>query len=176
MTTQRDIIFRHFKRNGSYPNNESLPLVILQSAVKGAGITSEVFEKAFTDNGWPPAWRNGIFSFHHFHSTAHEALGVYSGWVQVCFGGPGGEILEAEAGDIIIIPAGVSHCNIAESKDFMVTGAYPEGQKWDMKRGKPDELSEVLCNIKAISLPAGDPFYGSEGPLMQLWTEDGFSG
>ncbi len=24
---------------------------------------------------WLGAWRDGIFAFHHFHSTAHEVLG-----------------------------------------------------------------------------------------------------
>lgn len=164
-----EIIHQHIKQNGSYPNNDTLPLVILQSAIKGAGISPEIFEKIFTDNGWPAAWRNGIFNFHHFHSTAHEVLGVYSGKVQACFGGPGGKIFEATAGDIIVIPAGVAHCNNVESSDFKVVGAYPEGQIWDMRRGNPDEFSEVLSNIENVLLPTSDPFYGAKGPLMQFW-------
>lgn len=167
--TMSEIIHQHIKQNGNYPNNDTLPLLILKAASKGAGITPEGFEKEFTANGWPAAWRNGIFSFHHFHSTTHEVLGVYSGKVQVCFGGPGGKLLEAAAGDVIVIPAGVAHCNRAESSDFMVVGAYPEGQRWDMRRGTPEELSEVLCNISNVALPASDPFYGAEGPLMQFW-------
>ena len=38
-----------------------------------------------------PEWRNGIFDFHHYHSTAHEALGIAKGEVTVVLGGPDGE-------------------------------------------------------------------------------------
>lgn len=161
------------KKNDSFPNNDTLPVVILQSAVKGNDMTPENFEKIFTSNGWPAAWRNGIFNFHHFHSTAHEVLGIYSGWIEVCFGGPGGKVLKATAGDIIVIPAGVSHCNKTESGDFRVVGAYPKGQRWDMRKGTLDELPEVLTNIKAVPLPICDPFYGVKGPLLQLWRTEG---
>ena len=31
-------------------------------------------ERRFEENGWPPAWRDGIYDFHHYHSQGHEAL------------------------------------------------------------------------------------------------------
>lgn len=169
MKTPKNIIHLEIKQNGAYPNNANLPLVIFKAALESTDITPENFEKVFTANGWPAAWRNGIFNFHHFHSTAHEVLGVYSGWVQICFGGPDGVLLEAAAGDIVILPAGVSHSNITESIDFRVVGAYPKGQSWDMRRGHQEELFDVLSNIRSVPHPSCDPFYGPEGPLMQLW-------
>ena len=60
------------------------------------------FEQLFTENGWPGAWRNGIFSFHHYHSTSHEVLGIYAGKALVHLGGENGEKVNIEAGDIII--------------------------------------------------------------------------
>ena len=31
-------------------------------------------EALFARNGWLGAWVDGIYSFHHFHSTRHEVL------------------------------------------------------------------------------------------------------
>ena len=44
--------------------------------------------RAFAAHGWSNAWRDGIFGYHHFHSIAHEVLGIASGEVRVMFGGP----------------------------------------------------------------------------------------
>ncbi|MCP4341893.1 MAG: cupin, partial [Desulfobulbaceae bacterium] len=97
-------------------------------------------------------------------------LGVYSGWVRACFGGPRGEILTAEKGDVIIIPAGLSHCNKGQSPDFMVVGGYFANQPLDMMYGKPGERPQADLNIAEVSLPTTDPIFGSDGPLLKLWT------
>ena len=52
-------------------------------------------ERAFAANGWSNAWRDGIFRYHHFHSTAHEVLGIAAGEVRVAFGGPSGREVAA---------------------------------------------------------------------------------
>lgn len=170
MKAAQNLIQRHIGPNGSFPNNEKLPLIIVQETLRGTDITHLNFEKIFTSNSWPAAWRNGLFGFHHFHSNAHEVLGVYSGWVKACFGGPGGEIIEAKAGDVIIIPAGVSHCNKGESSDFKVVGGYPAGQRWDMMQGSPEQLSQALENIANVPLPLTDPVSGDNGPIIKLWS------
>jgi long-chain acyl-CoA synthetase len=41
-------------------------------------------------NGWSGTWRNGIYAFHHYHSTSHEVLGIAAGSAAVRFGGEGG--------------------------------------------------------------------------------------
>jgi uncharacterized protein YjlB len=81
--------------NGSFPNNGRLPLLIINGVFEKNRVSPERFEQLFTSNLWPAAWRNGIYSFHHYHSMAHEVLGVYRGWVEACFGGPDGLILRA---------------------------------------------------------------------------------
>jgi uncharacterized protein YjlB len=167
--TGPEIISRLFKDDGRFPNNGNLPLVIFKSVLGADTVSPEQFEKTFTENGWPAAWRNGLFDAHHYHSSAHEVLGVYSGWVQGCFGGPEGEIFEAQAGDVIIIPAGVSHCNKGQSPDFKVVGGYPAGQSWDMKYGAPDDRPGADHNIRSVTTPDSDPFFGSDGPLINLW-------
>ena len=159
-----------FADDGTYPNNAGLPLIVLPQAFASApAVNPETIEALFGENGWDSAWRNGLFTFHHYHSMAHEALGIYSGWVKAGLGGPGGETLTTRAGDVLIIPAGVSHKNLDQSPDFRVVGAYPRGQSWNMMYGKPGERPRADEAIRNVPLPAADPVYGKTGPLMQLW-------
>ena len=153
-----------FEDDGTYPNNSELPLILLHQVFKAEpDVPPATIEKTFLDNGWVNSWRNGLFSFHHYHSTAHEALGIYSGWVKAQFGGPEGEAVTAKAGDVMIVPAGVSHKNLDQSPDFRVVGAYPRGQMVDMNDGKPGERPRADQNIKNVPLPASDPVYGKKG-------------
>jgi len=164
-----DIIVRQFDENDQFPNNAELPLVIITSVLGEGAVTAEKFERLFTQDGRPAAWRNGLYNFHHYHSTAHEVFGGYSGWVQACFGGPGGEVLKAKAGDMIVIPAAVSHCDVGQSKDFRVVGGYPAGQQWDMMYGKEGERPAVDEAIKQVRRVIADPALGPTGPLMRFW-------
>lgn len=56
------------------PNNSKLAVAIYRTAIPGAGgdLAAE-FEALFEHNQWPPQWRDGIFDYHHFHSTAHSS-------------------------------------------------------------------------------------------------------
>jgi len=141
---------------------------------KGAFSSAEnldpgVIEKAFLKNGWKNSWRNGLYPFHHYHSTAHEVLGIYSGSVRVEFGGEDGLMIVAGAGDVLVLPAGLAHKNIWSSHDFRVVGAYPAGTSWDMNYGKDGERPETDENIARVPLPENDPVYGDEGKLLQHW-------
>ena len=85
--------------SGTIPNNPRLPLLLYKQAVDlPAEGAPELFEDVFTANGWPAAWRSGIHEFHHYHSTAHEALGVYAGSATALLGGEGGIEVTVEAG------------------------------------------------------------------------------
>jgi uncharacterized protein YjlB len=155
---------------GTFPNNNALPLILMQQAFDSSDrALVRVIEKTFQGNGWVSSWRNGIFTFHHYHSTAHEVLGLYSGQVKAQFGGPDGQIVTAEAGDVIVIPAGVSHKNIDQSPDFRCVGAYPKGQLPDMQYGKPGERPGADERIKKVPLPGNDPVFRRTGPLIRLW-------
>jgi len=164
-----DVLFQELKDDGVFPNSR-LPLVLYRLAVRLAGKDpAAVFEQLFAENGWHGSWRNGIYPYHHYHSTAHEVLGVYRGSARVQLGGERGVVHEVHPGDVIIIPAGVAHKNLGSSGDFGVVGAYPEGQDWDMNYGKPGERPKSDRNIRRVALPKADPVYGVAGPLMEKW-------
>ena len=153
-----------------FPNNAKCPLLVYPQALAPAGPDpAALFEKRFTKNHWPAAWRNGVYGFHHYHSAAHEVLGVFSGSARVRFGGENGVVLEVKAGDVVVIPAGVSHKNLGASRDFGVVGAYPKGQRWDMQYGKPGERPAADARIARVDMPAADPVLGETGPLVSLW-------
>jgi uncharacterized protein YjlB len=157
-----------FEDDGSIPNS-SLPVLLYHHAIRsGAGAAG--YEKLFARHGWRGAWRDGIFPFHHFHSTSHEVLGIAAGTATVMLGGPRGRTLELVPEDVVVLPAGTGHRNLGSSADLLVVGAYPSGMRWDLRRGDPAERDEVLGNIAGVPLPDQDPVAGTDGPLAQLWS------
>lgn len=155
-----------FADDGAIPNS-ALPLLVYRSAVPA---DAAAIERIFAANQWPPAWRDGVHPFHHFHSTAHEVLGVARGEASVLFGGPKGEVLTVKAGDVVVIPAGVAHCNQGQSDDLLIVGAYPEnGPGPDLRRGKAAEHDEAVSAVAKVPRPGADPVEGEGGPLEGLW-------
>jgi uncharacterized protein YjlB len=157
-----------FTDDGRFPNSR-LPLLIYGEAVARAKASPEAMEKLLSKGGWPPLWRATIFTNHHFHSTAHEVLGIGSGSARVMMGGPQGDELDVAAGDVIVIPAGVGHKRLSSSADFLVVGGYPPGQDWDLLRGEPGERPMADENIARVAMPETDPVFGAKGPLIELW-------
>ena len=78
-------------------------------------------------------------------------------------------VLEVKAGDVVVIPAGVSHKNLGASRDFGVVGAYPKGQNWDMHYGKPGERPAADERIAQVAMPTSDPVFGADGPMEAHW-------
>jgi uncharacterized protein YjlB len=155
--------------NGIFPNS-ILPILIYKSAFTlpndhAPGIIEEVFD----DNQWTNSWRNGIYSYHHYHSTTHEVLGIYSGECHVQLGGDSGIQLQLVKGDVLVIPAGVSHKNLGSSLDFKCIGAYPDGRDFDINLGKEGERPGTDDNISKVPIPKMDPLYGSDGCLHLYW-------
>jgi uncharacterized protein YjlB len=159
-----------FEDDGGIPNSP-LP-VLIYNGVEAAR-DADACEKLLASNGWVPEWRDGILSFHHFHSITHEALGIVSGTATVMLGGPGGRSFEIGQGDVLVLPAGIGHCNQGSRSDLLVIGAYPNGMPWDIRRGDPAEHDEAVANIRTVPLPDADPVDGPDGPLTELWREPG---
>lgn len=163
-----EIITLQLVENGNIPNNPKLP-VLLYKNVFGNAVTAELVEQVFSENNWGGSWRNGVYSFHHYHSTAHEALGVYGGWAEVQLGGEGNEIVRIEKGDLVVLPAGTGHKKMVSGDGFAVVGAYPDGQQWDMNYGKQEELVKARSNIANVALPSNDPVSGKTGKMFEYW-------
>lgn len=157
--------------DGVFPNNRVLPLLVYKRALNpDAPDLSAQVQGIFAENGWVGSWIDGIFDFHHYHSRSHEVLAICGGHADVCFGGEHGITLTLAVGDVVIIPAGVAHKNLGASNDFVVVGAYPQGQEnYDMCHGRREERLEADKNIVSTPIPASDPLYGPDGPLTEHW-------
>jgi uncharacterized protein YjlB len=165
------ILARVLADDGRIPNSR-LPLLLYQGALElPTEDPAAAIEALIHAHGWGNHWRNGIYPFHHYHSTAHEVLIVYAGSARVQLGGENGITVTVQPGDMILIPAGVGHKNLGASADFRVLGAYPPGQDWDLCRGLPGERPRADDNIARVPLPTTDPVYGPDGPLLQHWRE-----
>ena len=157
-----------FEDDGSIPNSR-LPVVLYRQVTPGDGAET-AFRTALKKHGWGGNWVNGVYDYHHYHSTAHEFLGVLSGTVHLQRGGEQGARLSLHAGDAVVLPAGTGHKCEGNSDNFKILGAYPDGQDWDLGTGKKSERPKVLENIGALPRPKQDPLYGTSGPLKELWS------
>ncbi|KAK4539367.1 hypothetical protein LTR36_010997 [Oleoguttula mirabilis] len=163
----------------------------------------------FTSNGWEPQWiyRYGATQTSHYHSQAHECMAVLTGAATIRFGvadtsddleasthgsshEDGGVELQARAGDVFVIPAGVSHkthetspsaefklltpgdghyiagddvrATLAglELTGFTMVGAYPKGSAWDSCSGGEHAGEKEKGKVWAVAKPENDPVVG----------------
>jgi uncharacterized protein YjlB len=160
----------YFEDDGKIPNNK-LPLLVYKNAFTERKLKGAAWlEARFTENKWTNAWRNGVFSHHHYHSISHEVLGVYAGDALLHMGGEDGQKIKVSAGDILVIPAGVGHKKLESSSDFAVVGAYPNGSDYDILRGEPGDRPKAIVNITNVPLPEYDPLTGKNEGLLKIWT------
>ena len=175
LVNRRSPRLHHFEDDGTTPNNPRLPLVHYREVLQSrAGLDpAAVCEALFAAHGWKGSWRNGIYPFLHFHTGAHEVLGIARGNACVQFGGNRGETVTVEAGDVVVLPAGTGHRRISASDDLLVVGAYSEGSRYDQAKPGEVDLEQARRRIAAVPLPAQDPVYGPGGPLQEAWPRAG---
>ncbi len=158
---------KYFSRPKGLLPNSRFPLLVHRGGI--AGGQADAVLKRFRSTGWYNNWRYpGVYTYAHFHSTTHECLGVAVGWMEVEVFGRGGTPIRVEAGDVIVVPAGVSHIMVGHSDDVMMVGGYPDGRDWDNMQ--EDHLTEELGRAAAkrvmmCPIPAKDPVTG--GPIHQ---------
>lgn len=154
---------------GMAPNSR-FPLLVHRKAVPGGG--EDALIARLRQNGWSNNWKYpGVYEYGHFHSTTHECLGVAGGWMEVEFFGSGGTRVRVETGDMIVIPAGVSHNMVAKSGDIAMVGGYPDGRDWDNMREEKitEEIRRAAVKrIMMLPIPSRDP---ATGGVMQEWLD-----
>lgn len=151
------------------PDGDRIPnhprfAVLRYTGVEGAAAGADAARRLFAGHGWGGSWVDGVFGFHHFHSTSHEALAVVAGRATLALGGPQGKAFEVTAGDVLVLPAGTGHRRASADAAFTVVGAYPAGQEdYDVLRGDdPAEVAAARERIAALGAPEDDPA-GGEG-------------
>lgn len=158
--------------HGLIPNTsiQRKPLLIYHAAFASSTSASAIEKHLFSIGAVTPQWRFTMYSTTHFHSTSHEVLCISNGSARLCFGGDDNEgRVEpvVEEGDVIIVPAGVSHRLVRDREgDFEMVGSYPPGYQWDMCYGKKGEEAKSQ-SISKLPWFETDPIYGEKGPALE---------
>jgi uncharacterized protein YjlB len=159
-----------FTDDGDIPNHPHWPMIVYQEALGEAEADAAcAFEAIFARHGWGDGWRNGIFAFPHYHSNAHEVLGIAQGEAVVRFGGAAGRVLKVSKGDAVLLPAGTGHQRLSASADLLVIGAYPPGPGRDLMRSGEAAKAQIRARLRQVPKPDADPLAGKQGPMISLW-------
>ena len=157
------------KDNGKFPNSR-FPVLHYPGAVSVPVLfAAQRITSLFKRNGWTNNWRDGIYTYAHYHSNTHEAMAVIRGRTTLQLGGEAGTFIKMQKGDLLIIPAGVAHKNMGHQKDVICIGGYPEGTDFDMNTGQPGERPATDAAIAAVPLPANGPLC-PETELFAIWS------
>lgn len=159
----------HLEDSGVFPNS-ILPVVYYPHVLDLIPLfKANCVKQQFAKNHWVNAWKGGIFTYDHYHSSTHEVLGCVQGSTDVRLGGPGGVTLHIDAGDVLIIPAGVAHRNMGCEHQLTCIGAYPVGYDFDINTGQPGERPATDERIAQLPIPSYDPLYGFNEGLDLMW-------
>ncbi|KAI0365566.1 hypothetical protein BV20DRAFT_725858 [Pilatotrama ljubarskyi] len=159
--------------NGLIPNTtiQQKPLIIYRGVFPAPTPSASQIEGHIAAVGvFEPMWRYPMYPDDHFHTTSHELVVVHHGRARLNFGGEGCQgavVTEVQAGDAVLIPAGVSHRLVEDLEGgFEMVGSYPVGaEHWDLCYGKAGE-EEHVANIKDLGWLDKDPLYGDNGPAV----------
>ncbi len=148
--------------------NSPLPVAVYRRVTAGTGL-EDTLRSTFAANGWSGLWTGAIFGYDHFHSNAHEVVGIASGQAILGLGGPSGIRLDVGEGDVVLIPAGTGHRRVRGSSDFMVIGGFPLGQEIHDIYTDLAECHGYRSRIAAVPLPR-HPLTDTQGGTLEFWT------
>jgi uncharacterized protein YjlB len=197
--------------------NSPRPLLHYPGILSSADSITTAAYDSFSNNGWQVQWifRYGKTQASHYHSATHECMAVLSGTATIRFGVAdtvsdldestygsgqegGGLQVEARAGDVFIIPAGIAHKTFdaqpseefklltpgnghdiaatdvrgalenLELSGFTMLGAYPVGGHWDFATG--GENVGNYAPVWEVPKPENDPVLGKDkAGLVGQW-------
>ena len=203
--------FKHAKpmtyqlRRTELTPNSDYPLLHYHCMIDVDQLSPSEAAKVFNDNGWETQWvvRYAQTQKAHYHSKTHETMVVLHGQARIRFGAAdltseldpaedhesGGVEVDASAGDVFVIPAGVSHKTFnatpqmpfawltpgnghgtagvdldkLDLSGFIMLGAYPQGSSdWDFCTGGEGKIEPPK--------PSKDPVLGeSPDGLLGVW-------
>lgn len=82
--------------------------------------------------------------------------------------GDGGETVRLDAGDILLMPAGVRHEMVGHSEDVMMCGSYSDGRDWNNIQEafiSEEEYRAAAKRIMMLPVPPRDPATGD--PILE---------
>ncbi len=158
-----------FTDDGSIPNNPKLPVLVYRGAFDASGDGAAAVERLFDANGWPPQWHDGIFPFHHYHSTAHEVLGIAHGQVRVRLGGEAGRDFDLQAGDVVVLPAGTGHKRLSDRGELGGGRRLSAGPGLGSVARRTLRAADGGAKHRARAAAWSDPVRGKNGPLLAHW-------
>ncbi|KAK6205321.1 uncharacterized protein RJT21DRAFT_124472 [Scheffersomyces amazonensis] len=186
------------------PNSKYPVLVyrnVLNKEFLNAATTEEdkviQLNESLLPNGWSAEQTWGTSLNTHYHYNVHEAYFVIQGSSTLILGLDVTIIpsnnednfqnlsnksyleITLNTGDLIILPAGVSHCSSKYNEKYRYIGAYPtNGEHWKsiakvhIERAKPlqyDNSFDIDIS-KNVKLPDSDPIYGNlPHTLLDIW-------
>ena len=168
----------YLEGDGTFPNNAAWPVLLYRNCFDE--VRDGDGAKLLTANGWSRPWAWGVFSYHHYHSSAWEALLCVRGEADVQFGGPQGPVLTTSEGDLVLIQPGVAHKQGRTADGFLLLGSYPTHEGCftpdaDTVRGAP--TPQQAASIKACPAPLLCPRWGArtpwDGGLARLLRREG---
>lgn len=112
--------------NGRMPNSH-LPVVFYRDVAPAREDLEPYLRRLFNHNHWGGDWAMGIYGYHHFHSNAHEVLGIAAGSATLVLGGDGGRLLEVTRGDVC--PQARVTVGSKTAGIFGLSGRIPEAKR-----------------------------------------------
>src|SRR4030095_13228459 len=80
----------YFEKGSDVPNS-TLPALLFRGVLPlNSSDKIQRFRQTFQQNGWVGIWTDTIYDYTHFHSNAHEVLGIAKGTVTLLLGGETG--------------------------------------------------------------------------------------